>query len=60
MQTRIIYWCAAVYSCFLKSFKAGIICAGYDDTDGPSVYSIPLGGTLVRQPFAIGGATFFV
>ena len=35
---------------------AGIICGGYDEKDGGSVYSIPLGGTLVRQPFAVGGS----
>lgn len=35
---------------------AGIIVAGYDDANGGSVYSVPLGGSLIRQPFAIGGA----
>jgi 20S proteasome subunit beta 1 len=35
--------------------SAGIIVAGWDAT-GPSVYSIPLGGSLHRQPFAIGGS----
>lgn len=34
----------------------GIICAGYDKVDGGSVYSIPLGGMCVRQPYAIGGS----
>lgn len=34
---------------------ASIIVAGWDETKGGQVYSIPLGGTLVRQPFAIGG-----
>lgn len=34
---------------------ASIIVAGWDETEGGQVYSIPLGGTLVRQPFAIGG-----
>lgn len=36
--------------------SAGIIVAGWDKTDGPSVYSIPLGGSLHKQPFAIGGS----
>jgi len=35
---------------------AGIICAGYDPIEGGSVYSIPLGGAMVKQPFAIGGS----
>ncbi len=34
---------------------AGIICAGWDKFNGGSVYNIPLGGALVRQPFSIGG-----
>eukprot|EP00038_Savillea_parva_P007766 m.172396 g.172396 ORF g.172396 m.172396 type:complete len:224 (-) comp13529_c0_seq1:688-1359(-) len=36
--------------------SAGIICAGYDDIKGGQVYSIPLGGMCVRQPFSIGGS----
>jgi 20S proteasome alpha/beta subunit len=35
---------------------AGIIVAGWDAVDGGSVYEIPLGGTCVRQNFAIGGS----
>lgn len=35
---------------------AGIIVAGYDDIKGPQVYSIPLGGSLHPQPYAIGGS----
>ncbi|CAO3588997.1 unnamed protein product [Absidia cylindrospora] len=27
-----------------------------DEKDGPSVYNVPLGGSLHRQPFAIGGS----
>lgn len=34
---------------------AGIIVAGWDEKQGPTVYNIPLGGSLHRQPFAIGG-----
>lgn len=36
--------------------SAGIICAGWDKVRGGSVFSIPLGGMLVRQPFTIGGS----
>ena len=35
---------------------AGIICAGWDPVVGGQVYSIPLGGMFVRQPFSIGGS----
>lgn len=38
------------------SLSAGIICAGWDKERGGCVYSIPLGGMLVRQPFTIGGS----
>lgn len=35
---------------------AGIIVAGWDNVEGGCVYSVPIGGALVKQPFAIGGA----
>lgn len=37
------------------ALSAGIIVAGWDKEIGPSVYNIPLGGGLFRQPWAIGG-----
>ena len=37
------------------SLTAGIICAGYDKKKGGQVFSIPLGGLVLRRPFAIGG-----
>ncbi|KAF5333463.1 hypothetical protein D9611_002301 [Ephemerocybe angulata] len=36
--------------------SAGIIVAGWDKDTGASVYNIPLGGGLFRQPWAIGGS----
>ncbi|KAH1335201.1 Proteasome subunit beta type-1 [Aspergillus fumigatus] len=36
--------------------SAGIIIAGYDPRHGGQVYSIPLGGSLHKQPYAIGGS----
>ena len=36
--------------------SASIIVAGWDEARGGSVYSIPLGGALVKQPYAIGGS----
>lgn len=35
---------------------AGIIVAGWDKYDGGTVYNIPLGGSLHRSPYAIGGS----
>ncbi|KAJ9050827.1 Proteasome subunit beta type-1 [Entomophthora muscae] len=38
------------------NLSAGIIVGGWDKLTGGTVYSIPLGGSLHRQPFAIGGS----
>lgn len=38
------------------NLMAGIIVAGYDPHQGGQVFTIPLGGALVEQPFAIGGS----
>ncbi|KND03126.1 proteasome core particle subunit beta 1 [Spizellomyces punctatus DAOM BR117] len=38
------------------ALQAGIIVAGWDKYDGPSVYAIPLGGSIHKQPFSIGGS----
>ena len=35
--------------------SAAIIVAGWDKHSGGSVYNIPLGGAMHKQPFAIGG-----
>lgn len=35
---------------------AGIIVAGWDPVNGGQVFSIPLGGAMVEQDFAIGGS----
>ncbi|KAK7065666.1 Proteasome subunit beta type-6 [Halocaridina rubra] len=35
---------------------AGIIVAGWDKSKGGQVYTIPLGGMMIRQPMAIGGS----
>lgn len=39
-----------------QHLTAGIICAGYDERHGGQVFTIPLGGSLVRQPMSIGGS----
>ena len=35
---------------------AGIIVGGWDAHSGGQVYALPLGGTLVRAPYALGGS----
>jgi len=37
-------------------YSAGMIIAGYDHRHGGQVYSIPLGGSLHKQSYAIGGS----
>lgn len=39
-----------------KHYSAGMIIAGYDRRHGGQVYSIPLGGSLHKQSYAIGGS----
>ena len=36
--------------------QTGLIVGGWDKYEGGKIYGIPLGGTLVEQPFAIGGS----
>jgi len=38
------------------ALSAGLICGGWDPYEGGQIYEIPLGGTLVKQKFAIGGS----
>lgn len=39
-----------------NTLQAGLIVAGWDRHQGGAVYAIPLGGTLVKVPFSIGGS----
>ncbi|CAM9575054.1 unnamed protein product [Hapterophycus canaliculatus] len=36
--------------------SAGIICAGWDPREGGAVFSVPQGGSLLEQPFAVSGS----
>ncbi|ERN12539.1 hypothetical protein AMTRI_Chr01g136560 [Amborella trichopoda] len=36
--------------------ETGLIVGGWDQYGGGQIYSVPLGGTIVEQPFAIGGS----
>ncbi|THH33584.1 hypothetical protein EUX98_g533 [Antrodiella citrinella] len=54
-----VHTAASIFNSFCyenkDSLSAGIIVGGWDKEVGPSVYNIPLGGGLFRQPWAIGG-----
>lgn len=39
-----------------NQLQAGLIIAGWDKHNGGSVYAIPLGGTLLKVPYSIGGS----
>ncbi|XP_061422136.1 proteasome subunit beta type-6-like [Lethenteron reissneri] len=41
---------------YREELMAGIIVAGWDKRKGGQVYTVPLGGMLVRQPFSVGGS----
>lgn len=36
--------------------QTGLIVGGWDKYDGGKIYGVPLGGTIIEQPFAIGGS----
>lgn len=39
-----------------NALQAGLIIAGHDTDGGGSVYAVPLGGTLLKVPYALGGS----
>ena len=41
---------------YKDSLSASIIVAGWDEFEGGQVYTVPLGGSVMRQPFSIGGS----
>ncbi|CAD5172026.1 unnamed protein product [Musa acuminata subsp. malaccensis] len=41
---------------FINMLQMGIIVGGWDKYEGGQIYSVPLGGTILKQPFAIGGS----
>ncbi|KAL0833812.1 hypothetical protein Bca101_085701 [Brassica carinata] len=42
--------------CVVNMLQTGLIVGGWDKYEGGKIYGIPLGGTVVEQPFAIGGS----
>ncbi|KAF4385452.1 hypothetical protein G4B88_005784 [Cannabis sativa] len=47
-----------VYVCRSGSdmLQTGMIVGGWDKYEGGKIYGVPLGGTIVEQPFSIGGS----
>ena len=43
-----------------NNLMAGMIIAGYDEKAGGSVYSLPLGGGVIKEPFSIGGGCHLI
>ncbi|XP_075345791.1 proteasome subunit beta type-6-like, partial [Mycteria americana] len=41
---------------YREELSAGVIVAGWDPRRGGQVYVVPMGGLLLRQPFAVGGS----
>ncbi|PNY01624.1 proteasome subunit beta type-6-like protein, partial [Trifolium pratense] len=39
-----------------NNLQTGLIVGGWDKYEGGQIYGVPLGGTIVQQPFAIGGS----
>lgn len=35
--------------------QTGLIVGGWDKYEGGKIYGVPLGGTVIKAPFAIGG-----
>ena len=35
--------------------QTGLIVGGWDKYEGGKIYGVPLGGTILEQPFTIGG-----
>lgn len=44
-----------IFFIFQNMLQAGMIVGGWDKYEGGQIFSVPLGGTILRQPFAIGG-----
>ncbi|XP_035636840.1 proteasome subunit beta type-6-like [Oncorhynchus keta] len=41
---------------YREELMAGIIVAGWDKRSGGQVYTVPMGGMIVRQPVSVGGS----
>ncbi|CAL8113908.1 unnamed protein product [Orchesella dallaii] len=59
-EPALVRSAAAVFKDICYNYRdqmsAGIIVAGWDSRHGGQVYSVPIGGMVVRQPVTIGGS----
>ncbi|XP_010863213.2 proteasome subunit beta type-6 isoform X1 [Esox lucius] len=55
VQTAANLFKASCYR-YREELMAGIIVAGWDKRRGGQVYTVPVGGMLVRQPVSVGGS----
>lgn len=44
-----------IYPHWQNFLETGLIIGGWDKYEGGQIYGVPLGGTIVQQPFTIGG-----
>lgn len=44
-----------IYFHWQNFLETGLIVGGWDKYEGGQIYGVPLGGTIVQQPFDIGG-----
>jgi 20S proteasome alpha/beta subunit len=57
-----VYLCTWLYHdiwTWQNMLQTGLIVGGWDKYEGGKIYGIPLGGTIIEQPFAIGGMVYF-
>lgn len=48
--------CSKITTVLTSPLSAGLIIAGWDKHNGGQVYQIPLGGSLHKESYAIGGS----
>ncbi|TGZ65957.1 hypothetical protein CRM22_005603 [Opisthorchis felineus] len=48
--------CRSLCYSYRDDLSAGLFVAGWDESGGGQIYSIPLGGMLLKQPAVIGGS----
>jgi 20S proteasome alpha/beta subunit len=56
LNVSIWLWCKPILiSDWQNNLQTGLIVGGWDKYEGGQIYGVPLGGTILQQPFAIGG-----
>uniref|UniRef100_A0A8C4R173 Proteasome subunit beta n=1 Tax=Eptatretus burgeri TaxID=7764 RepID=A0A8C4R173_EPTBU len=59
-QAPLVHTAATIFREYCYNYRedllAGIIVAGWDKRKGGQVYTVPIGGMMVKQPFSVGGS----